>query len=119
MVESMLISVSVESSDLLHLNCVAVVEESIFCDNLLFELYGFLLSPSGLLCTIDISFCVVACLGACRASFHPICAREARHRMEIWGKFGCDDVSYICLILWFLLWGTSLRVLVVYAILLV
>lgn len=36
MVESMLISVSVESSDLLHLNYVAVVEESIFCDNLLF-----------------------------------------------------------------------------------
>lgn len=32
-------------------------------------------------------------VGACRTSFHPICAREASHRMEIWGKLGCDDVS--------------------------
>ncbi|RVX22586.1 Protein Jade-1 [Vitis vinifera] len=31
--------------------------------------------------------------GACRTSFHPICAREARHRMEIWGKFGCDNLE--------------------------
>ncbi|KAL6962090.1 hypothetical protein U1Q18_037045 [Sarracenia purpurea var. burkii] len=31
--------------------------------------------------------------GTCRTSFHPICAREAKHRMEIWGKFGCDDVE--------------------------
>ncbi|WMV54053.1 hypothetical protein MTR67_047438 [Solanum verrucosum] len=30
---------------------------------------------------------------ACRTSFHPICAREASHRMEIWGKLGCDDVE--------------------------
>lgn len=32
-------------------------------------------------------------VGACRTSFHPICAREASHRMEIWGKLGFDDVS--------------------------
>ncbi|GAB2217571.1 hypothetical protein Drorol1_Dr00000770 [Drosera rotundifolia] len=31
--------------------------------------------------------------GVCRASFHPICAREAGHRLEIWGKFGCVDVE--------------------------
>lgn len=31
----------------------------------------------------------------CRASFHPICAREAGNRLEIWGKHGCDTVSFI------------------------
>ncbi|CAH1416762.1 unnamed protein product [Lactuca virosa] len=31
--------------------------------------------------------------GSCRTSFHPVCAREAKHIMEIWGKFGCDDVE--------------------------
>ncbi|CAN6851042.1 unnamed protein product [Brassica oleracea] len=28
-----------------------------------------------------------------RASFHPICAREAGNRLEIWGKHGCDTVE--------------------------
>lgn len=31
--------------------------------------------------------------GTCRISFHPICAREARHKMEVWGRFGCDNAS--------------------------
>ncbi|XP_040969610.1 uncharacterized protein [Gossypium hirsutum] len=31
--------------------------------------------------------------GTCRTSFHPICAREARHRMEVWGRFGCDNIE--------------------------
>jgi hypothetical protein len=30
--------------------------------------------------------------GACRASFHPICARESKLQMEIWGKLGHDNV---------------------------
>ena len=34
--------------------------------------------------------------GTCRTAFHPICAREARYQMEIWGKFGCDNVSLLC-----------------------
>lgn len=33
--------------------------------------------------------------GTCRTSFHPICAREARHRMEVWGRYGCDNVSLL------------------------
>lgn len=36
----------------------------------------------------------VFCSGTCRTSFHPLCAREARHRMEVWGKYGCDNVSF-------------------------
>lgn len=32
------------------------------------------------------------CSGTCRSSFHPICAREAKHRMEIWGKIDSDNV---------------------------
>lgn len=34
----------------------------------------------------------------CRASFHPLCAREARHRMEIWAKNGYDNVSILYLL---------------------
>ena len=33
--------------------------------------------------------------GTCRTSFHPICAREASHRMEVWGRYGCDNVSLL------------------------
>ncbi|CAL5414441.1 unnamed protein product [Camellia sinensis] len=45
------------------------------------------------LCKVKCGACVRCSNGTCRTSFHPICAREARHRMEIWGKFGCDDVE--------------------------
>lgn len=45
------------------------------------------------LCKIRSGACVRCSSGSCRTSFHPICAREARQRMEIWGKFGCDDVE--------------------------
>uniref|UniRef100_A0A2N9FXG7 PHD-type domain-containing protein n=1 Tax=Fagus sylvatica TaxID=28930 RepID=A0A2N9FXG7_FAGSY len=36
---------------------------------------------------------LVHTIGTCRTSFHPICAREARFRMEVWGKYGCDNVE--------------------------
>ncbi|XVE55411.1 hypothetical protein DITRI_Ditri03aG0156500 [Diplodiscus trichospermus] len=29
----------------------------------------------------------------CRTSFHPLCAREARHRMEVWGRYGSDNIE--------------------------
>ncbi|KAM7514976.1 hypothetical protein LguiA_004559 [Lonicera macranthoides] len=45
------------------------------------------------LCKVKCGACVRCSNGTCRTSFHPICARDARHRMEIWGKFGCDDVE--------------------------
>ncbi|KAL8134123.1 uncharacterized protein LOC141707669 [Apium graveolens] len=45
------------------------------------------------LCKIRHGACLRCSNGACRASFHPICAREARNRMEIWGRFGSDDVE--------------------------
>jgi hypothetical protein len=32
-------------------------------------------------------------IGTCRTSFHPICAREAGNRLEVWGKHGCDTVE--------------------------
>lgn len=44
-------------------------------------------------CKVKYGACVRCSNGACRTSFHPICAREARHRMEIWGKFGCDNLE--------------------------
>ncbi|KAL3845575.1 hypothetical protein ACJIZ3_002978 [Penstemon smallii] len=45
------------------------------------------------LCKVKWGACVRCSNGACRTSFHPICAREARHRMEIWGKLGYDEVE--------------------------
>ncbi|KAK1407658.1 hypothetical protein QVD17_39279 [Tagetes erecta] len=45
------------------------------------------------LCKVKRGACVRCSYGSCRTSFHPVCAREARHKMEIWGKFGCDDVE--------------------------
>ncbi|KAL4566204.1 hypothetical protein LXL04_030316 [Taraxacum kok-saghyz] len=45
------------------------------------------------LCKVKCGACVRCSYGSCRTSFHPLCAREAKHRMEIWGKFGCDDVE--------------------------
>ncbi|GER27462.1 Phd finger protein [Striga asiatica] len=45
------------------------------------------------LCKIKHGACVRCSNGSCRLSFHPICAREARLRMEIWGKLGSDEVE--------------------------
>ncbi|KAI4320625.1 hypothetical protein MLD38_034084 [Melastoma candidum] len=45
------------------------------------------------ICKIKSGACIRCSHGSCRTSFHPICAREASHRMEIWGKFGQDDVE--------------------------
>lgn len=44
-------------------------------------------------CKVKFGACVRCSNGTCRTSFHPICAREAGNRMEIWGKFGSDDVE--------------------------
>ncbi|XP_056850053.1 uncharacterized protein LOC108842567 isoform X2 [Raphanus sativus] len=45
------------------------------------------------LCKVKSGACVRCCYATCRASFHPICAREAGNRLEIWGKHGCDTVE--------------------------
>ncbi|XP_038717626.1 uncharacterized protein LOC120010818 isoform X1 [Tripterygium wilfordii] len=45
------------------------------------------------ICKVKCGTCVRCSHGACRTSFHPICAREARNRMEVWGRYGCDDVE--------------------------
>lgn len=45
------------------------------------------------ICKIKYGACLRCTHGTCRTSFHPICAREARHRMEIWGKIGSEAVE--------------------------
>lgn len=45
------------------------------------------------LCKVRLGSCVRCSDGSCRTSFHPICAREARNKLEVWGKFGCDDIE--------------------------
>ncbi|XP_039023269.1 uncharacterized protein LOC120155865 isoform X2 [Hibiscus syriacus] len=44
-------------------------------------------------CKVKFGACVRCSHGACRTSFHPLCAREARHRMEVWGRHGCDNIE--------------------------
>ncbi|WCJ44574.1 PHD finger family protein [Euphorbia peplus] len=44
-------------------------------------------------CKVKCGACVRCSYGTCRAAFHPICAREARHRIEVWGKYGSDIVE--------------------------
>ncbi|CAL0305533.1 unnamed protein product [Lupinus luteus] len=44
-------------------------------------------------CKVKCGTCVQCSHGTCRASFHPLCARDARHRMEVWAKHGDDDVE--------------------------
>ncbi|CAG7904867.1 unnamed protein product [Brassica rapa] len=45
------------------------------------------------LCKVKSGACIRCCNATCRTSFHPICAREAGNRLEIWGKHGCDTVE--------------------------
>ncbi|CAH2067762.1 unnamed protein product [Thlaspi arvense] len=45
------------------------------------------------LCKVKSGACIRCCNGACRTSFHPICAREAGNRLELWGKHGRDTVE--------------------------
>ncbi|WOL20037.1 hypothetical protein Cni_G28839 [Canna indica] len=44
-------------------------------------------------CKVKHGVCIRCSHGTCRTSFHPLCARESKHQMEIWGKFGCDNVE--------------------------
>ncbi|KMT20024.1 hypothetical protein BVRB_1g000440 [Beta vulgaris subsp. vulgaris] len=45
------------------------------------------------LCKVKLGSCVRCSDGSCRTSFHPVCGREANNKLEIWGKFGCDDIE--------------------------
>ncbi|XP_022141727.1 uncharacterized protein LOC111012014 isoform X3 [Momordica charantia] len=45
------------------------------------------------ICKVKYGACLRCSHGTCRTSFHPICAREAKHRMEVWAKYGCDNVE--------------------------
>ncbi|XP_062228389.1 uncharacterized protein LOC133926457 isoform X1 [Phragmites australis] len=45
------------------------------------------------LCKVMHGACVRCSHGTCRTSFHPICARESMLQLEIWGKFGHDNVE--------------------------
>ncbi|CAL5051735.1 unnamed protein product [Urochloa decumbens] len=45
------------------------------------------------LCKVMHGTCVRCSHGACRTSFHPICARESKLQIEIWGKSGHDNVE--------------------------
>ncbi|XP_031273102.1 uncharacterized protein LOC116131586 [Pistacia vera] len=44
-------------------------------------------------CKMKSGGCVRCSYASCRISFHPMCAREARYRLEVWGKYGCENVE--------------------------
>ncbi|KAI3991006.1 hypothetical protein MKX01_026190 [Papaver californicum] len=44
-------------------------------------------------CKVKCGACVRCSHGTCRTALHPICGREAKYKMEIWGKIGCDNVE--------------------------
>ncbi|XP_078157478.1 PHD finger family protein isoform X2 [Carex rostrata] len=44
-------------------------------------------------CKVKNGVCVRCSHGTCRAAFHPICARDSKHQMEIWGKSKNDSVE--------------------------
>ncbi|KAL1164114.1 hypothetical protein V6Z11_A06G048100 [Gossypium hirsutum] len=44
-------------------------------------------------CRVKHGACVPCSHGTCRNSFHPLCAREAGHRMEVWARYGCDNIE--------------------------
>ncbi|WOL06578.1 hypothetical protein Cni_G15312 [Canna indica] len=45
------------------------------------------------LCKVKHGVCIRCSHGTCRTSFHPLCARESKYQMEIWGKLGCANVE--------------------------
>ncbi|XP_024020764.1 uncharacterized protein LOC21398060 isoform X2 [Morus notabilis] len=45
------------------------------------------------ICKVKWGACVRCSHGTCRTAFHPLCAREARNRMEVWGKYAHDNVE--------------------------
>ncbi|KAL6635194.1 hypothetical protein ACP70R_027865 [Stipagrostis hirtigluma subsp. patula] len=45
------------------------------------------------ICKVKHGACVRCSHGTCRAPFHPICARDSKHQMEIWGKLGHPNVE--------------------------
>ncbi|KAE9595938.1 putative chromatin regulator PHD family [Lupinus albus] len=45
------------------------------------------------ICKVKSGACVRCSHGPCRLSFHPLCAREARQRMEVWAKDCSDNVE--------------------------
>ncbi|XP_044510817.1 uncharacterized protein LOC123229224 [Mangifera indica] len=44
-------------------------------------------------CKMKSGGCVRCSYASCRISFHPMCARESKYRLEVWGKYGCDNVE--------------------------
>ncbi|XP_062221873.1 uncharacterized protein LOC133921131 isoform X3 [Phragmites australis] len=45
------------------------------------------------ICKVKHGACIRCTHGTCRTPFHPICARDSKHQMEIWGKPGHPNVE--------------------------
>lgn len=87
------------SVDFAHLFCSMWMPEVYIDDTRLMEpvLYNGMKDVRGKLvcniCKVKLGPCVRCSDGSCRTSFHPICAREEKNKLEIWGRFGCDDIE--------------------------
>ncbi|XP_028775037.1 uncharacterized protein LOC114731945 isoform X2 [Neltuma alba] len=45
------------------------------------------------ICKLKFGACIRCTHGSCRSAFHPLCAREASHRMEVWAKNGYENIE--------------------------
>ncbi|CAL5202912.1 unnamed protein product [Lathyrus oleraceus] len=90
----------VESSQFVHLYCSLWMPE-VYIDDLkkmepVMNVEGIKETRRKLVCSVcklKSGACVRCSHGSCRTSFHPLCAREARHRMEVWAKYGNDNIE--------------------------
>ncbi|CAI8597455.1 unnamed protein product [Vicia faba] len=91
---------AVESAQFVHLYCCLWMPE-VYIDDLkkmepVMNLGGIKETRRKLVCNVcklKCGACVRCSHGSCRTSFHPLCAREARHRMEVWAKYGNDNIE--------------------------
>ncbi|CAK8566289.1 unnamed protein product [Lathyrus sativus] len=90
----------VESAQFVHLYCCLWMPE-VYIDDLkkmepVMNVEGIKETRRKLVCNVcklKCGACVRCSHGSCRTSFHPLCAREARHRMEVWAKYGNDNIE--------------------------
>ncbi|XP_058754200.1 uncharacterized protein LOC131627372 isoform X2 [Vicia villosa] len=91
---------AVESAEFVHLYCCLWMPE-VYIDDLkkmepVMNVGGIKDTRRKLVCNVcklKCGACVRCSHGSCRTSFHPLCAREARHRMEVWAKYGNDNIE--------------------------
>ncbi|KAM7259446.1 hypothetical protein ACFE04_015187 [Oxalis oulophora] len=91
---------NIGATEFAHLFCALLMPE-VYIDNLtkmepIRNVEGISETRKKLICNVckvKCGACIRCTNGVCRASFHPLCAREASHRVEVWAKYGIDNIE--------------------------